>query len=94
MLASELLTAGFAGNIDFIPQSNSQWKTCVIPYNASGSDYETRVKIEFVASDFANNLYIDNFNITGTLGLFTNEIDNLKFPDGPRSLHSIFTITP
>ena len=22
------------------------------------------------------------------------EIDNLKFPDGPRSLHSIFTITP
>ena len=23
-----------------------------------------------------------------------HEIDNLKFPDGPSSLHSIFTITP
>ncbi len=88
MLASELLTAGFAGNIDFIPQSNSQWKTCVIPYNASGSDYETRVKIEFVASDFANNLYIDNFNITGTLGLFTNEIDNLELSVYPNPLTS------
>ncbi len=88
LLASELLTAGFAGNIDFVPQSTNQWKTCTIPYTSTNNDNETRIKIEFTASDFSNNLYIDNFNVTGILGLFTNDIDKIEFSVYPNPVSS------
>lgn len=77
LAGSELLTAGFAGNINFIPQNNAQWKTCSFNYTATGTDYETRVKIVFEASDLSNNFYVDDFNVNGTLGLFANEADHL-----------------
>ena len=86
LATGELLTAGFAGGIDFVPSSNNQWKTCTINYTTAGTDNETRVKIEFVASDLSNNFYVDNFNIDGTLGLFSNEADNLGLTVYPNPL--------
>jgi PKD repeat protein len=81
-----LLTAGFAGGAPFTPQSNSQWKNCSFSYTSTSTDNETRFKIEFIASDVSNNFYVDNFNVTGALGIFSNEIDNLQLTVFPNPL--------
>jgi len=83
-----LLTAGFAGNSDFSPNGINQWKTYSTTYNSSSLDKSTRFKIEFVASDVANNFYIDDINVSGTLGLVPNEINDLDFVIYPNPLSS------
>lgn len=85
---SDLLTAGFAGGSDFVPASNAQWKTCSFTYSSAATDYETRFKIEFTASDVANNFYVDNFNVTGALGLYSNELDFMQLNVFPNPLSS------
>ena len=84
----DLLTAGFAGGADFSPTSASQWKNIVVPYSAVVLDKNVRFKIEFVASDVANNLYIDNINVNGVLGLFENEMTDLELNVFPNPLTS------
>ncbi len=82
---TSLLTGGFAGNTDFKPTS-SQWKTYEMNYSALSSDKYTRFKIEFVASDVANNLFVDDINIEGVLGLVPNEINDLDLSVYPNPL--------
>ena len=84
----DLLTAGFAGGSDFSPVSSSQWKNIMIPYSAGAIDKNVRFKIEFVASDVSNNLYIDNINVSGVLGLFENELSDLQLNVFPNPLTS------
>lgn len=67
----ELLTAGNGGYLNFVPK-NTEWKTASIPLNLNSTDTRNRYKIEFTASDFSNNLYIDNIRITGVLGVDEN----------------------
>lgn len=64
-----LVSAGFAGNVDFAPTSNNDWKSFSRPFNSLSLDSRTRFKIEFTASDYSNNLFIDNIMVSGTLGL-------------------------
>ena len=78
LTTSELLTAGTAGGNDFTPSSTAQWKNYSFTYATGVNDKQTRFKIEFTASDFANNFYLDNFNVSGTLGLFANEANNIE----------------
>ncbi len=82
----DLLTAGFAGGNDFTPANNSQWKTFTMPYYANSTDRNVRFKIEFNSSDVSNNFYIDDVNLTGTLGLVSNEINDLGFTVYPNPL--------
>ncbi len=84
----DLLTAGFAGGSDYSPTTASQWKNIVIPYSGSMTDYNVRFKIEFIASDVSNNLFIDNINVGGVLGLFENELSNLELNVYPNPLTS------
>lgn len=63
---ADLLSAGFAGNNDFVPTNDSQWSTKTLTYTANSSDAKTKFRISFVASDLSSNLYIDNINVTGT----------------------------
>jgi PKD repeat protein len=93
LATSELVTAGYAGFTDFAPQSNDKWKTCTFNYTTSSLDDQTRVKIEFTASDLSSNFYVDNFNVTGTLGLFSNEIENLELSVFPNPVSSDQSIT-
>jgi PKD repeat protein len=68
-----LTTAGFAGNIDFIPTSDSDWGHYSRPFNVNTTlDDKTRFKIEFTASDYSSNLYIDNIMVSGVVGLADN----------------------
>ena len=62
-----LLTAGNFSGKDFAPKSDVLWKTFTLPLKISSKDSNTRVKIEFVASEYANNLFLDNISINGTL---------------------------
>jgi PKD repeat protein len=90
---TELLTMGYAGYSDFAPSNNNQWKLATVNYSASNSDQETRFKIEFTASDFAGNLFIDDININGVLGLIQNAVDQLEvnvYPNPASSNSDLF----
>lgn len=70
--SKDLLTAGYVGNQDFAPISNNQWKNASFTYIPTAADTKTRFRFEYVASSFSNNLYIDNFNISGALSIEDN----------------------
>ncbi len=86
IVGAELLTAGFAGGVDFTPNAPNQWKTCTFTYAAGSSDFETRFKLEYTASDKSNNFYVDEFNVNGALGLFTNDINDMELNVYPNPL--------
>ncbi len=73
LTGTELLTGGNSADIDFQP-SAAQWKTVTIPISTTQLFSRTRVVFEFKASDNSNNLYIDNFNISGTVGVEENPL--------------------
>src|SRR5690606_7318609 len=73
LTGAALLTGGNSADIDFKP-TNSQWKTVTIPINTSQLFAKSRFIFEFKASDNSNNLYIDNINITGTVGIEENPL--------------------
>lgn len=68
---AELLTAGSFGYSNFVPSTNNFWKTASFVYNASNQDVNTRFKFEFTASDYSNNFYLDDINISGILDVNT-----------------------
>lgn len=69
----DLVSAGYVGATNFAPNSNNMWRTASFNYTSNSQDKKTRVKFEFIASDNASNLYIDNINISGVLGINDNE---------------------
>ncbi|MDX2360110.1 MAG: M43 family zinc metalloprotease [Crocinitomicaceae bacterium] len=71
---SDLVTGGFAGNLDYTPVSSAEWRTASFTYSSTSADDHTRFKFAFEASDFASNLFIDNINVNGTLSLTSDEI--------------------
>lgn len=82
---SDLVSAGYAGNIDFEPSSDNEWLHFSKQLLTSDDKSRIRFKIEFKASDYSNNLFIDNINIAGVLGLendFTNK-HNLVIAPNP-----------
>ena len=70
---TELLTAG-TGWTNYVPNDQVQWKTGTATLVTSNADKNIRIKFEFTASDFSNNLYIDDVNITGVLGIPNNPL--------------------
>jgi PKD repeat protein len=70
----DLLTVGYVGDNEFIPNNNNQYKTESFNYTTSGTDTKTRFRFEFTSSDYSSNLYIDNFNVSGTLAIEENEM--------------------
>lgn len=72
-----IVTAGYASNSDFNPSNNTMWQTASFNYTSTSADNKTRFKFEFEASDLSSNLLIDDINITGTLGLNDDVINNM-----------------
>lgn len=68
---AELLTAGSFGYTNFVPSTNNFWRTASFIYNATNLDVNTRFKFEFTASDYSNNFYLDDINISGILDVNT-----------------------
>jgi hypothetical protein len=68
----ELVTAGIYSGKEYTPNSDDVWKTAVIdlaPIVQNTSKSQVRIKLEFTASSYSNNLYIDNINLFGTVGI-------------------------
>ena len=63
----DLLTAGNYGYSPFTPNSPHVWKTASFMYTPTQQDQLTRFRFMFMASDYSNNLYIDNIRINGVL---------------------------
>ncbi|MCO4813394.1 MAG: T9SS type A sorting domain-containing protein, partial [Flavobacteriales bacterium] len=72
--ATQIVTAGFAGNIDFVPTNDNQYKEVNFNYIPTSADSKTLFKFVFEASDISSNLFIDNINVTGTLSLTSDVI--------------------
>lgn len=64
-----LANAGYSLNY-FTPNSQNQWATLSVPLTfVTGTQGNVRFKIEYFASDASNNIYIDDINISGTVGI-------------------------
>lgn len=90
---TELLSMGYSGYTDNAPTTNSVWKTASITYTPTALDDETRFKIEFNASDYAGNLFVDDINVGGVLGLAQNAVDQLElsiYPNPASNAKDIF----
>jgi PKD repeat protein len=69
---SDIITAGYVGDDDFVPTNPAQWKTNTFNYTPTAQDTKTRFRIEFTASDLSSNFFVDNWNISGVLGIEEN----------------------
>ncbi len=60
----------------FIPVSSNQWAshTVAIPNNIATNN--VRFKFEYTTGKASNNIYIDDININGVVGIDDNDIDN------------------
>lgn len=85
---ADLATAG-TSNSAFTPNSQSQWEEIVVNLNSFAAQDNVLIKFE-ATSDEGNNLYIDDINITGPVGIeeavsendfsvFPNPSDNTAF---------------
>lgn len=74
----DLVTAGYAGNSDFTPTSNTQWREATFNYSSATNSSKVRFMFQFVASDNSSNLYIDNINVNGVLNLSEAEMQDLN----------------
>lgn len=88
-----IVTAGYVGFANFIPSNDDQWKTVSFNYTPNSTDAQTRFKFEFTASDFSNNLFIDNFNVSGTLGLEENITSLIEVSPNPVQTGSSVNVT-
>lgn len=77
-------TSGSSGN--FVPTSASQWRTETISLTTTAVSTKPNVRFRFLFNhDNGNNLYIDNINLTGTVGLdqVAIEPDNVNVYPNP-----------
>lgn len=85
---AELLTAGNYGYNAFTPTTQVVWKSASFNYTTNGQDTDTRFKFLFTASDFSNNLYIDNIRVNGILQLSEQNLNQIQVYPNPLDLES------
>lgn len=87
-----LITAFAPQNSMYVPAQN-HWKHVSLPFTSTLSDTKTRFKWEFVASNFSNNFYIDNFVIDGILGIADSELNGIGVFPNPSQKGGTITIS-
>ena len=85
---AELLTAGNYGYNAFVPTTQVVWKSASFNYSPNGQDTDTRFKFLFTASDFSNNLYIDNIRVNGVLQLTEQKSNQIQVYPNPLDLEA------
>ena len=89
---TSLVTAFAAQSANFIPAQN-QWKNVSFAFTSTANDTKTRFKFEFVASNYSNNFYIDNFVIDGVLGISDNELSGIGIFPNPAQKGGMITVS-
>lgn len=85
-LANNGYSSGF-----FTPNNASQWVTKTITLPAAANSQNVRFKFEYTSGPEPNNVYIDDINITGVVGINenTNDFDLIVFPNPANQSTSI-----
>src|ERR1051326_1821272 len=71
-----LCNAGFYPS-SFTPTSQSQWASCSVQLQNTDCKPNTRFRFEYMSGKNSNNIFIDDINLTATVGV--NEIENYNF---------------
>jgi PKD repeat protein len=89
---SALINAGYHPE-SFVPNSSSQWalQTVTIP-NASATN-NVRFKFEYTSGNESNNIYIDDINIVGTLGVEEKTLDEASILVYPNPANQTATVS-
>lgn len=79
--AQKIANAGNSSGKDFTPSGN-QWEHFFIPRDKlkiTSNDTKAMFKLEFTASDFANNMYIDDITLRGLLEIEDSPLSKMDF---------------
>jgi PKD repeat protein len=76
LTGAQLLTGGYS-QYPFYPNDQSLWGSTICNIPSSYLTTNFRFKIEYTSGNKSNNLYIDDINLSGTVGV--NEIVNYNF---------------
>lgn len=71
-----VVTAGYWGN-PFTPTSQTHWQQASVVLPSGLQQPRVRFKFEYTAGAYSNNIYIDDINISGVVGM--NEVVNNDF---------------
>lgn len=87
-----LINAGYHPEF-FVPNSASQWQLQTIsPLPASLAVSNVRFKFEYTTGVASNNIYIDDVNITGTVGIAENTFDESNVSVFPNPTNQTSTL--
>ncbi len=88
-----LANAGF-WNTPFTPRAQSDWQNVTIPVPtfANGKP-NVRFRFEYISSQYSNNIYIDNVNLTGTVGINSVKADEFNLSVYPNPMSKSATVT-
>lgn len=74
---AELVNAGIVSG-EYIPTSSALWTTKTITLVSSLMQPNVRFKFEYTASDYSNNIYIDDINLNGIVGVAEVEAEDFE----------------
>ncbi len=70
---------------DYVPATGTQWVQKSINLPVAALNAKVRFKFEYISGDFSNNIYIDDVNISGSVGIEDNNpgalADLVVFPN-------------
>ena len=92
---NDLANAHNSSGVSYVPNSTDYWTLCEISLPGSLKNGNVRFKFEYMASDFSNNIYIDDINVLGVLDA-PNAVQspfNLELFPNPSLASGSFTIT-
>lgn len=90
---NDLEVTGYYGT-SYLPDDNTIWENVNIPLGSPVASTNVKFKFEFTTNDHSNNFFLDDLNISGTVGLEAeNSIQNLSVYPNPTSTNQGFVVT-
>ncbi|MGZ4055355.1 MAG: M43 family zinc metalloprotease [Bacteroidia bacterium] len=78
---------------EFVPSNPSQWALITRTFPSSYATNNTRFKFEYTTGNESNDIYIDDVNIQGTLGVDNNSIDETSVTLFPNPANQSATLS-
>ncbi len=90
----DLANAGVSGT-GYVPGNSSSlfWETGTITLTAAVAQPNVRFRFEYIASDMSNNMYLDDINITGVIGVDESNNSEFDFDVYPNPLNANESLT-
>lgn len=88
----DLVNAGSYSN-PYFPTSANQWKTASINIPAILIKNNVRFKFEYTSGKMSNNIFLDDINISGTVGISESEADNFNLNAYPNPFNESTTVS-